>query len=288
MVAACRVLAVTLFIAAPALTAAAQGVSPTPTPSPAPSPTSSAPSDPCGSILSIVNRPTFGTGVCTVRTGHADLENGYTNTVTTGPGGGNTATYPQSLIRIGTFDPHLDFEVGPVAENHSSVGGIAANGLSDLSIGAKYELGYTSNADWGVNAVVTIPTGATAFSAGNAQYTGNFNWGYTLNSEFSLSGTLGFNAFSAYNSAGHPQSFFAFTPTLEISAALPGGPSQLSAEYAYFSQAGPNLGSKSFVDFIYQRDFGPHVQFDVEYGFSPTVLNAQKQHYVGAGLSFMN
>ena len=290
MIAPGRILALTLFFAAPAFAAAAQGQPPTPPPSPSPSPsaTPSAPSDPCGSILSIVNRPTFGTGVCTVRSGHADIENGYTNTVTTGPGGGTTASYPQSLIRVGTFDTHLDVEVGPIAENHSSVGGVSAGGMSDLSLGAKYELGYTSNADWGINAVVTIPTGATAFSGGNAQYTGNFNWAYTLNPELSLSGTLGFNAFSAYNGAGKPQSYFAFTPTLELSAALPGGPSQISAEYAYFSQAGPNFGSKSFVDFVYQRDFGPHVQFDVEYGFSPTLLNGQKQHYVGAGLSFMN
>jgi hypothetical protein len=257
-------------------------------PAPTASATPSAPSDPCGSILSIVNRPTFGTGVCTVRTGHFDIENGYTNTVTTGQGGGNTAAYPQSLIRVGTFDPHLDFELGPITENHSSVGGVASNGSSDLSLGAKYELGYSSNADWGINAVVTIPTGAKAFGAGNAQYTGNFNWAYTINSEFGLSGTLGFNAFSAYNSAGVPQSYFAFAPTLEASAALPGGPSQISAEYAYFSSAGPNLGGKSWFDFIYQRDFGQHVQFDVEYGFSPTLINGQKQHYIGAGLSFMN
>jgi len=290
-------LAPVALVAAALLTVAAaraQTISPSPVPSPgasaAPSAsaTPSAPSDPCGSLLSIVNRPTFGTGVCTVRTGHVVLENGYTNLVTTGPGGGNTATYPQSLLRIGTADPHLDFEVGPISENRSSVGGVFAEGLSDLAIGAKYELGYTSNADWGLNAVVTIPTGATAFSAGNAQYTGNFNWAYTVNSEFALSGTLGFNAFSAYVSAGVPQSYFAFTPTIELSAALPGGPSQISAEYAYFSKAGPALGSKTFVDFIYQRDFGQHVQFDVEYGFSPTLLNGQTQHYVGAGLSFMN
>ncbi|MGA8534219.1 MAG: hypothetical protein WB615_08955 [Candidatus Tumulicola sp.] len=289
MTTAGRLLALILFLGAAALPAAPAAAQPaSPAPSPSPTATPSAPSDPCGSILSIVNRPTFGTGVCTVRSGHFDIENGYTNTVTTGPGGGNTTAYPQSLIRVGTFDNHLDFEVGPITTNRSSVGGIVANGMSDLSIGAKYELGYTSNADWGVNAVVTIPTGATAFSAGNAQYTGNFNWGYTINSEFGLAGTLGFNAFSAYNSGGVPQSYFAFTPTLELSAALPGGPSQVSAEYAYFSQAGPNLGSKSFFDFVYQRDFGSHLQFDVEYGFSPTLLNGQQQHYVGAGLSFMN
>ena len=265
---------------------------PSPTPSTMPSPatmaTPSTPSDPCESILSIVNRPTFGTGVCTVRSGRFDVENGYTNTVTTGSGGGNTATYPQTLLRFGTFDPHLDFELGTPSFNVSNVGGAASSGWSDLSLGAKYELGYSSSAVWGINGVVTIPTGIHGFSAGNAQFTGNFNWGYTLNSEFGLSGTLGFNAFSAYNAAGVPQSYFAFNPTIELGAALPGGPSQLAAEYAYFSSAGPNLGGKSWFDFVYVRDFGPNVQIDVEYGFSPTFINGQQQHYVGAGLSFMN
>ncbi len=111
---------------------------------------------------------------------------------------------------------------------------------------------------------------------------------YTINSEFGLAGTLSFNALSAANSAGVAQSYFAFIPSLELSAALPGGPSQISAEYAYYSAAGPGFGSKSLIDFVYQRDFGNHLQFDMEYGFSPTLVNGQKQHYVGAGLSFMN
>lgn len=271
-------------------TAATSQTSPSPRPSIAASPsaTPAVPSDPCGSILSIVNRPTFGTGVCTVRTGHVVLENGYTNEAITGPGGASIVTYPQSLVRIGTFDPHLDFEVGPISDNHSSAAGMPLDGTSDLGVAAKYELGYTSSALWGVYAGVTIPTGAKAFSAGNAQFTGDFDWGYTLNGEFSLSGTLGFNALSGYNGGGLPQSYFAFIPTIELAAALPGGPSQIGAEYAFFSSAGPNLGSKSFIDFVYQRDFGPHAQFDVEYGFQPTVINGQQQHYWGAGLSFMN
>lgn len=279
-----------LFAAQGAGAAAIAQIPPSPQPaiSPSPQATPAAPSDPCGSILSIVNRPTFGTGVCTVRTGHVVLENGYTNAVVTGPGGANVATYPQSLVRIGTFDPHLDFEVGPIAENHSRASGAPLDGMSDLALAVKYELGYTSNAVWGIYANATIPTGAKAFSAGNAQFTGDFDWGYTIDAEFSLSGTLGFNALSGYNSGGLPQSYFAFIPTLELTAALPGGPSQLGAEYAFFSSAGPNLSSKSFIDFVYQRDFGPHVQFDVEYGFQPTVINGQRQHYCGVGLSFMN
>jgi hypothetical protein len=259
-----------------------------PSPAASPSPTPTAPSDPCGSILSIVNRPTVTTGVCTVRTGHFDLENGYTNTTTSGTGGGSNANYPQSLLRIGTADPHLDFEFGFPSYETSSVGQPTVTGSSDVSLATKYELGYSSNADYGFYGAISYPTGSKAFTAGNAQFTGDFNYGYTINPEFSLAGTLSFNALSGPNAAGAAQSYFAFIPSIELSAALPGGPSQISAEYAYFSAAGPGLGSKSLVDFVYQRDFGNHIQFDAEYGFSPTVINAQKQHYIGAGLSFMN
>ncbi len=259
-----------------------------PSASPSPSPTPSAPSDPCGSILSIVNRPTVSTGVCTVRTGHFDVENGYTNTSTTGVAGGSNAVYPQSLVRIGTADPHLDFEFGLPSYETSSVGQPTLTGSSDVSLATKYELGYSSKADWGAYGAITYPTGSRAFTAGNAQFTGDFDWGYTINSEFSLAGTLSFNALSAANSGGVAQSYFAFIPSLELSAGLPGGPSQISAEYAYYSAAGPGFRSKSLIDFVYQRDFGSHLQFDVEYGFSPTLVNGQKQHYVGAGLSFMN
>lgn len=267
-----------------------QPAAPSSSPSPAvsSSPTPSAPSDPCGSILSIVNRPTVTTGVCTVRTGHFDIETGYTNTTTSGPGGGSNANYPQSLIRIGSPNPHFDVELGPPSYETSSVGGPRVTGSSDVNLGAKYELGYSSNAVWGVNSVVTFPTGSHAFTAGNTEFTGNFNGAYTISPEFSLAGTLSFNALSGSNSAGAFQSFFAFIPSIVLTAALPGGPSQISAEYAYFSAAGPGLCSKSLIDFVYQRDFGGHIQFDVEYGFSPTVINGQKQHYVGAGLSFMN
>lgn len=261
---------------------------PGPSPAPSPSATPSAPSDPCGSLLSIVNRPTVSTGVCTVRTGHIELENGYTNTTTTGTPGGSSALYPQSLLRIGTFDPHLDFEFGFPSAETSSVGQPRIAGSTDISLASKYELGYSASGDWGIYGAVTIPTGSKAFTAGNAQFTGDLDGAYTINSEFGLAGTLSFNAFSAANAAGVPQSYFAFVPSLELSAALPGGPSQISAEYAYFSAAGPGLPGKSLVDFVYQRDFGNHVQFDVEYGFSPTSINGQTQHYVGAGLSFMN
>lgn len=278
------------FAAIPALAFAQAAPAPSSSASPSvsPSPAPSAPSDPCGSILSIVNRPTVTTGVCTVRTGHFDLENGYTNTTTSGSPGGSNAIYPQSLLRIGTADPHLDFEFGFPSYETSSVGQPTITGSSDVSLATKYELGYSANADWGVYGAISYPTGSKAFTAGNAQFTGDLNGGYTINSELSLAGTLSFNALSGTNAEGAAQSYFAFIPSLELTAALPGGPSQISAEYAYFSAAGPGLGEKSLIDFVYQRDFGAHLQFDAEYGFSPTLVNGQREHYVGAGLSFMN
>lgn len=70
------------------------------------------------------------------------------------------------------------------------------------------------------------------------------------------------------------------------SASLPQS-SSLFAENTYYSRAAPNAGAKSLIDVGYTRDLGPNVQVDVEYGDSPTLLSAQSQHYVGAGLSLL-
>jgi hypothetical protein len=102
----------------------------------------------------------------------------------------------------------------------------------------------------------------------NAQYSGDLNWTYTLDPTWSLAGTVSANALSAYDAAGIAQSYFAWIPSIVLSASLPQS-SSLFAEYTYYSRVGPN------------------VQVDVEYGVSPTLLDAQTQHYVGAGLSFL-
>jgi hypothetical protein len=264
---------------ATAQTAPPAAVQPSPPPAPGPG-------DPCGSILSIVNRPTVTTGVCTVRTGNFDLENGYTNTTITGVSGGSIVNLPQSLVRFGTADPHLDFEIGPPSYETTTAGEPRVAGSSDVNMGAKYELGYSTRWLYGVNGVVTFPTGTQAFTAGGAQYTGNFNWGYSVNPIIGLDGSLSFNSFSGFDSARNAQSYFAFVPSLEVTASLP-GPAEFFGEYAYFSQAGVGLGSKSLIDFGYVRDLGEHVQLDVEYGFSPTLLDGQKEHYIGAGASLM-
>jgi hypothetical protein len=253
--------------------------------SPAPAPSPTPPSDPCGPILSIVTRPTVTTAVCTVRYGHALLETGYTNAVTTGAAANVTASYPQMFARIG-IGQHLEFDFTPPSFERTSSSSVVTSGWTDVDLGAKYEMGYTSKAAWGLSAAVSTPTGDPGFSAGAPQYMLNANWSYSFNSEWGAAGTLGFDALAAPNTIGMTQRYGAIVPSAEITAAV-SGDSQAFAEYAFFSRSGPSLGSKSIIDFGYQGDLGAHVQFDIEYGFQPNIISGQRQHYVGAGLSFM-
>jgi hypothetical protein len=255
---------------------AAPGPAGTPTPAPV------GPSDPCVTILAIVTRPTFTTSVCPAQPGHVLIESGYTNTVTSGPNGAATASYPQTLIRAGTVVPHLEVSVAPPSEFRSG----STTGFSDIAFGAKYELGYGARWLYGVNAIVTEPAGSPAYTAGGSSYTGNFNWGYTINAEFGLAGTVGYSAFAAgLGPTGGLQRYGAFTPTLEATAALP-GTAQAFAEAAYFSRAGYAQPSRWYYDFGVAKDMTKKVQLDVEYGFSPTSILGQTQHYVGGGVSF--
>jgi hypothetical protein len=211
------------------------------------------------------------------------VENGYTNTVTSGGSGTATVTYPQTFVRVGTKIPRLEIAGTLLSYNRASG---PVTGVSDVSFGAKYELGYTAKAVYGVNAFVSEPTGDKAFTAGGASYTGNFNYGYTLSTEFSLFGTLGFNSFAAgFDSKGNLQHYSAFTPTLGVAATLP-RTSQVFAEGAYFSHVGVGSPSRWYYDFGYQKDLSSKVQVDVECGFSPTSIGGQTQHYLGAGISF--
>lgn len=235
--------------------------------------------------MSIVTRPTQGTDVCTVRDGRADIETGVTRLTTTGVGAGTTLSFPQAFVRIGVA-PRAEINFGLPSYERSFIGGVTTNGGSDISMGAKWEMGYTAKASWGANVQVTEPTGSAAFTAGRTQYTANANWAYTLNSTWSIAGTFSFNSLAGTDANGAVRNYGVFMPTVLVGATLPAN-SEIEAEYVYFSAAGPGLASKSLIDGAYVRDLNNALQFDIEYGFQPTPLNGQRTHYIGAGLSFM-
>ena len=257
-------------------------------PSPAPSPTASAPSgpsDPCTSVLAVVNRPTVATGSCVYKKGHYDLETGYTNTVTTGTGAAVTVNYPQSFIRAGTDLRNVELDITPPSWERTSVPGGTASGASDAAYGAKWEIGYTSRMIYSVNGTATVPSGSPAFSAGGSVYTGSLNGSYTLSPAFGVSASLAFQSLAAPAPNHGVQRTGVFIPALELVAALP-ATSQVFGEISNFSHAGVGLPARTLYDFGFQKQFGSRWVVDLETGFAPSPVAGQQLHYFGFGITY--
>ena len=254
---------------------------------PSPSPSPSAAPYPCTAIISIVTRPTITTSTCTVPARKVLVETGYSNSVTTGSAGGITVSYPQALLRFGSGYDRFEYEFTPPSVEITNFAGTIGRGATDMGAGLKYLLGYSSNASWGVDALVTVPSGSSAFTALIPQYTADFNWTYTVNSLIGLGGTLGFNSLGGTDPNGNIKRFFSFIPSIDATIGYPKN-SQFYAEYVYYSQTAPGLVGRSLVDYGFIHDFGPHIQVDVESGVQPTTINGQRMHYFGVGLSLMN
>jgi hypothetical protein len=234
--------------------------------------------DPCTSISAIVTRPTVTNSVCTVRPNHVLIETGYQNT--SALGAGNTITYPQSLIRVGTEIRGLELDITPPQFVQARSGGVLTQGVSDVSAGLKYVLGYTAKFNYGVQTIFSAPTGTRAFSANGAQSTYAVNAGYTLSPVFSLATTL-----SAQSLTNGVQHFSSFVPSLVLSAALPNS-SSVFGEVASFSNAiGPGTPTRTQYILGAYHDFGQRLQVDASVATSPTTATG-KYHYIGFGASY--
>ena len=252
---------------------------PSPTPQPAPNPIGPAfgANDPCTTISAIVTRPSVTNSVCTVRPNHVEIETGYLNT--SSAGGGNTVTYPQTLVRIGTQIPALELDVAPPGIVRSNAGGVMT-GTTDAGAGLKYVFGYTPKLNYGGQVFFTAPTGLNGFSNGGSTSSYALNAGYTLSPAFSLAATV--TAQSLTNGA---QRYSALVPSLVLGASLPNS-TGVGAEIAQFTHAnGPGTPTRTqYLASVY-RDLGQRVQVDASYAYSPTAATG-KYRSVGFGVSF--
>jgi hypothetical protein len=233
--------------------------------------------DPCTSVGAIVTRPTQATSVCTVRPNHVLIEMGYQN-IAAGSGG-TTVAYPQTLVRIGTALPALEVDVAPPGYERLSGPG-ATSGIGDTGAGLKYVFGYSPRFNYGANVFFTAPTGSNGISAGGPTQTYNFNYGYILNSTYSLAGTM--SMVSLPNGAGR---YTSFEPALFLSAALPNA-SGLFLEGAEFTNAvGPGTQPRTQLMAGVTRDVASRLQFDVEYGHS-IGSGFGSSNFIGIGASY--
>ncbi len=107
---------------------------------------------------------------------------------------------------------------------------------------------------WGVNGLITFPTGAPAFTAGNAQYTGNFNWAYTVNSSLGLAGRSASTRSSGFNSPAAPRNRTSPSCRASSDRGAARGRRRSSPSMPTFQPGRAGLGGKSFVRFrLYSR-----------------------------------
>ena len=279
IVAAALVSLIPLAVSAQTMPAPSPATSPSPSPAPNPLGPAFGPNDPCTSMPAIVTRPTVTNSVCTVRPNHVEIETGYLNTTT--PGAGNTVTYPQTLIRVGTKIPALELQVAPPQLVRSSAGGPPTTlGSSDVGAGLKYVFGYTPKFNYGGQVFFTAPTGTNGASANGSTSVYALNAGYTLSPVFSLATTL-----QSQSLTNGVQRWSSFVPSFVGSAALPNS-TGLYAEITQFSLAnGPGTPTRTQYIYGLYRDLGPRFQLDASASVSPTVSTG-RYHAVGFGMSY--
>ncbi len=243
--------------------------------------------DICSTGLSaIVTRPTQTTDVCVVKQNHVLIETGYQSTTVTAPGKPYTfQTAPNAEIRVGTSLRDVELDVFP--PNGFRAAGITA--ASDTGAGIKWQIAASPSFAYGVNVNATAPTGtnpsvdAYGFGSANAStYTYDLNLQGSLGPVFSYGATLSENRLAAA-ATGRP--YGSFVPSLSLGASLPAGTSVLAEIAVFGNGAGPGTPAKTQYLIGVTRDFGSHVQADLEAGFSPTVATG-KYRFVGAGLSY--
>ncbi|HEY0393607.1 MAG TPA: hypothetical protein VGD01_03850 [Candidatus Elarobacter sp.] len=233
--------------------------------------------DPCTSISAIVGRPSVTNSVCTVRPNHVEVETGYLNTSFSG--GGNTVTYPNPIVRIGTNIPALELQIAPPNLVRSNAVGITT-GSTDVGAGLKYVFGYSARFNWGGQAFFSAPTGLNGQSANGTNATYALNAGYTLTPVFALATTLATSSLT-----NGPQRWSSFIPSLVVGASLPNA-NGLFAEIATYSQAnGPGTPTRTQYMVGAYHDVGPRLQLDASTAFSPTVSTGT-YHALGVGISY--
>ena len=252
----------------------------TPAPTPSASPSIQ---DPCAALSSLVSRPTVSTSPCSVKPGALLIETGYTNTTTSGTGAAETVLYPQATLRVAAAR-NLEFDLAPSSIERVS-GSPVVTGLTDTSLGAKYEIGYSSKVLYGVNVVYTTTSGSPATSDNGDGVLANLNGTLTLSPAVGLFATVGYNAQSA-GSRVAPARYHGIDPSLGASISLPLG---FVAAVEGFGQSstGPGLGGRYGVDGAIEHDVGSRLQLDVNYDAYPGVTNGAHLHAVGFGAAYL-
>ena len=255
---------------------------------PLPAPT--APPDPCAGpdrLLATLDRPTVGYSACAVRPGAALFEIGYQNELIGSARSRQVQTqYPQNFLRIG-IAPRFELDVigpGDVRERTLQPGtpDLVTNGSFDSGLGFKYECAPRGKTIFAIDGLYTSPSGAPAFTAGNASYTANLDIQYALGPSTGIGTTLAMSSTGGYAANGTHMRYGVFSPTVALTQSLRNH-YQPYFEYVYDSRLSPSIGGRAFIDYGLQKLLGRDTEVDVELGHALTANPTLQLNYVGVG-----
>ncbi len=235
-------------------------------PSPAPSP----PADTCASanghtaVLSVINRPTVGFSPCAVKPDESLLEIGYQ------AGAGDIAQNQtgQGFLRFGVV-PNIEVDlIGPAYAVQRVP--MEAHGFFDFGAGMKWEFAHTSSSAFGMDVLLTVPSGAPAFSAGAATQTVNVNDSFSFGN-FGVSTTFG---------VSHQNGYRTLFPSIAVTNQF-NNRTQWYAEAFAQTKSSPDGKALVGLDGGLQYLMTPQLEFDVEGG--RTISDTARTRYFGFG-----
>lgn len=239
-------------------------------------------SDPCdGSVLSVINRPTFGDTPCTVPEDMFLVEGGFSHFKYTENGTGYSL--PQLEMRYGLpYENEIGFHFPNYVKQTENP---ETAGAGPFSFTFKHEMFRFEEGVFSLEALAIAPSGSAEFGAAKGGFMLNGIVAYDLTPELTLSGMLGMGAQSQTSSQGGA-SYFTVNPYMEVSW-RPFTQWQFFGEVTGQSSMGPGQGVGMLFDGGIQYLFTNYVEFDVEGGTKLTNQFLGIDNYVGFGMAVL-
>lgn len=239
-------------------------------------------SDPCdGSILSVINRPSFGDTPCTVHEDMWLVEGGFTHFNYTDNGSGYAV--PNLEMRYGL--PYEN-EIGVRLPNYvTETADPRTAGSSAFSFSYKHELAHIEDGIFSVEAVATMPSGSAQFGNAKGGFILSGVFAYDITPEVAFSAMLGAGTQSQPSASGGG-SYFTVNPFALLSW-RPLTQWQFFGEVGGQSSMGPGQGAGMICDGGIQFMVTPEIEFDAEAGTKLTNQFAGLDNYVSAGFGIL-
>lgn len=219
------------------------------------------------------DRPQITNSSIVVPCGSLQFENGFQET---GNGGQRAFDFPETSVRFGVANKtEFRFAVPDYFYNDDTASGFA-NGLSDMSLGFKQQLGPTRGKfDVSLIPSVNLPTGANSISSHGYDPTVQLPWSRSLSKNWTAAGM-----FSLTWPTEGPRRNLTGQSSIYFDRQL----TQLLDAYVEYSGAFPQRGSPQHViDFGAAYKLSPHQQLDFHWNFGLSA--ATPDHEIGFGYS---